>query len=70
MSDDYIEGGGLDKPRDDVQALALLMRDWLRAFASDAGTGVDSGLGFGRCDLWVKFGGKDIHVQLTEKEPA
>ena len=60
--------GGLRGPESDVQALSILMRDWLRAFAADAGTGVDSGLGMGRCDLWVKFGGKDVHVQLTEKD--
>jgi hypothetical protein len=64
---DSIGGGGIEQPTDNTMALATLMRDWLRAFASDAGTGVDSGLGFGECDLWVQFGGEDIHIRIKSR---
>lgn len=65
-----MEGAGAEFPAGDVRALAYLMRDWLRAFASDAGTGVDSGMGMGCCDLWVQFGGQEVHIQLRAKEPS
>ena len=67
MSEPTLGGGPMVQPDDNTQALAHLMRDWLRAFASDAGTAVDSGIGFGAADLWVKFGGQDIHVHLQGK---
>lgn len=56
-----------EKPSDNTQALAILMRDWLRAFAADADTEVDSGIGFGAADLWVKFGGQEIYITLKGK---
>lgn len=57
----------IERPSDNTQALAILMRDWLRAFAADAGTDVDSGLGMGECDLWVKFGGEEVYIRLKGK---
>ena len=58
---------GFKAPDDNTQALAHLMRDWLRSFAADAGTEVDSGMGNGACDLWVKFGGQEIFITLRGK---
>lgn len=57
-------------PSDNATALGELMRQWLTAAVADAGTGVDTGGGFGCYDLWVKVGGEEIYISLRSRKPA
>lgn len=59
-----------DKPPSEVQALGILMANWLRTEMADAGTGVDQGAGFHEYDLWVQFGGKDLYIKIAESGKA
>lgn len=45
--------------------LASEIRKFLLAIA-DEGTGIDSGGGDGRADLWVKIGGKEYFIQIAK----
>lgn len=50
---------------DEVTALGYLMRDWLSGMV-DAGTSVDQAAGMKSFDLWAKFGGKDLFIQIRQ----
>ena len=66
--EDAFKAGCFDAPTSNVQALAILMRDWLRAFAADGGGGVDSGMGSQQCDLWVQFGGEEMFISIRHSD--
>lgn len=51
-------------PCGEVAVLGDMMRNWLYTEVSDNGSAVDSGAGSGSYDLWVKFGGKEIYINL------
>lgn len=55
-------------PAPNAMALGHMMREWLANCVADAGTGVDSGGGFGCYDLWVKMDGKEMFISIKQKE--
>lgn len=54
------------RPPKDVMALTILMKEWLQGVICDAHTGIDSGMGFNASDLWIKMGGKEVHIRIQE----
>lgn len=56
------------KPDGEIMALGAMMANWLRSEVSDSGSGVDTGAGFDSYDLWVKFGGKELFINIRESK--
>ena len=54
------------KPTSEVQAMGLLMQNWLKTEMADAGTEIDSGAGMHSYDLWVKFGGVELFINIQK----